>query len=147
MDNPTITKADLLPCLVESCASNPSVEYHCGAHYVECQTCGDQGPIHWLEADAVNGWNTRRSASSGAAHSGEDALRVALAEAYRKGASDVHNYWTNNPGEAPRGDPEFGKAASDYAAAALDLFDSSARATLSPSEGGEHAPEPTNEQS
>lgn len=65
------------------------------------------------------------SALSGDA--GEEALRQSLAEAYRKGATDVHNYWVNNPGEPPRGDPEFGEAASDYAAAALDLFDSSAR--------------------
>ena len=55
-----------------------------------------------------------------------EALREALAEAYRKGATDVHSYWVNNPGEPPRGDPEFGESASDYAAAALDIFDSAA---------------------
>lgn len=27
----------------------------------------------------------------------------------------VHEYWTENPGEAPRGDPEFDEAAGDYA--------------------------------
>lgn len=57
-------------------------------------------------------------------------LREALAEAYRKGATDVHAHWQNNPGEAPRGDPEFGEAASDYASAAFDIYDSSARAAL-----------------
>jgi hypothetical protein len=58
-----------------------------------------------------------------------DVLREALKEAYRKGASDVHNYWVKNPGEPPRGDPEFGEAASDYAEAALDILDISARTT------------------
>lgn len=58
-----------------------------------------------------------------------DVLREALKEAYRKGASDVHNYWVKNPGEPPRGDPEFGEAASDYAEAALDILDISARST------------------
>lgn len=58
----------------------------------------------------------------------QEGLREALAEAYRKGATDVHNYWVNNPGEPPQGDPEFGEAASDYASAALDIFDSLARA-------------------
>jgi hypothetical protein len=39
--------------------------------------------------------------------------------AYITGATDVHKHWTANPGEAPRGDPEFGEAASDYAADAI----------------------------
>lgn len=30
-----------------------------------------------------------------------DVLREALKEAYRKGATDVHNYWVKNPGEPP----------------------------------------------
>ena len=51
-------------------------------------------------------------------------LRDALTAAYEKGASDVHTHWQENPGEAPRGDPEFGEAASDYAAAAMDPFSS-----------------------
>lgn len=70
-----------------------------------------------------------RKPALNARQSGEgerEALREALAEAYRKGATDVHNYWVNNPGEPPRGDPEFGESASDYAAAALDIFDSAA---------------------
>lgn len=58
-------------------------------------------------------------------------IEEALASAYLQGATDVHSYWVENPGEAPRGDPEFGEAASDYAKAALGAFDSSARATLS----------------
>ena len=61
----------------------------------------------------------------------QDGLREALRDAYLQGALDVHGHWLENPGEAPRGDPEFGEAASDYAAAALDPFDSSARAALS----------------
>ena len=55
----------------------------------------------------------------------ERALKEALEAAYIQGATDVHKHWTENPGEAPRGDPEFGEAASDYAEAALDPFDSS----------------------
>lgn len=65
-----------------------------------------------------------------------EALREALAEAYRKGATDVHNYWVNNPGEPPRGDPEFGESASDYAAAALDIFDSAAALRATDDAGG-----------
>lgn len=61
----------------------------------------------------------------------QDGLREALRAAYLQGALDVHGHWLENPGEAPRGDPEFGEAASDYAAAALDPFDSSALAALS----------------
>ncbi len=41
--------------------------------------------------------------------------RERLADAYIAGAMSVHEYWTENPGEAPRGDPEFGEAAGDYA--------------------------------
>lgn len=68
----------------------------------------------------------------------QEGLREALAEAYRKGATDVHNYWVNNPGEPPQGDPEFGESASDYASAALDIFDSSARAlSATPAQEGE----------
>lgn len=59
-------------------------------------------------------------------------VREALAEAYRKGATDVHTYWQRNPGEPPQGDPEFGEAASDYAAAAMDIYDSSAALSTSP---------------
>ena len=62
-----------------------------------------------------------------------EGMREALAAAYMQGATDVHTHWLANPGEAPRGDPEFGEAASDYATAALDPFDSSARAALTPS--------------
>lgn len=65
-----------------------------------------------------------------------EALREALAEAYRKGATDVHSYWVNNPGEPPRGDPEFGESASDYAAAALDIFDSAAALRATDDAGG-----------
>lgn len=42
--------------------------------------------------------------------------RAALAAAFEAGATSVHEHWTANPGEAPRGDPEFGEAARDYAA-------------------------------
>lgn len=45
----------------------------------------------------------------------EPALREALQAAYEAGAMDVHQYWQNNPGEAPRGDPEFEEAAKDCA--------------------------------
>ena len=38
-----------------------------------------------------------------------------LADAYIAGALSVHEYWTENPGEAPSGDPEFDEAAGDYA--------------------------------
>ena len=41
--------------------------------------------------------------------------RERLADAYIAGAMSVHEYWTENPGEAPRGDPEFDEAAGDYA--------------------------------
>ena len=41
--------------------------------------------------------------------------RESLADAYIAGAMSVHEYWTENPGEAPRGDPEFDEAAGDYA--------------------------------
>jgi hypothetical protein len=78
-------------------------------------------------------------AALNARQSGEgerEALREALAEAYRKGATDVHNYWVNNPGEPPRGDPEFGESASDYAAAALDIFDSAATLRATDDAGG-----------
>lgn len=61
----------------------------------------------------------------------QDGLREALRAAYLQGALDVHGHWLENPGETPRGVPEFGEAASDYAAAALDPFDSSARGALS----------------
>lgn len=65
----------------------------------------------------------RHQSETGAAlpSDGREALREALAEAYRKGATDVHNYWLNNPGEPPQGDPEFGEAASDYAHFAIEL--------------------------
>lgn len=63
---------------------------------------------------------------------GREALREALAEAYRKGATDVHNYWVSNPGEPPQGDPEFGEAASDYAHFAIELA-----ALAQPVEAGE----------
>lgn len=80
-----------------------------------------------------------RLSALNARQSGEgerEALREALAEAYRKGATDVHNYWVNNPGEPPRGDPEFGESASDYAAAALDIFDSAAALRATDDAGG-----------
>jgi hypothetical protein len=53
-------------------------------------------------------------------------VREALIRAYVQGASDVHAHWTENPGDAPRGDPEFREAAGDYADAALDPFSSAA---------------------
>ena len=47
----------------------------------------------------------------------DEQLRDAVKAAYIAGAMAVHNYWLANPGEAPQGDdPEFGEAASDYAA-------------------------------
>lgn len=54
-----------------------------------------------------------------------DALRAA----YEQGATDVHNEWlrAHENGEGPpRGDPEFGEAASDYAASVNDPFSSEA---------------------
>ena len=45
--------------------------------------------------------------------------REALAAAYIAGAMSVHEYWAENSGEAPRGDPEFDEAAGDWAYAAL----------------------------
>ena len=38
-----------------------------------------------------------------------------LAQAFIAGAAAVHDEWLENPGEAPRGDPEFDEAAYDYA--------------------------------
>lgn len=38
----------------------------------------------------------------------------ALFDAFVAGANQVHKYWTENPGEPPRGDPEFSEAARDY---------------------------------
>lgn len=52
-----------------------------------------------------------------------EAIRDALRDAYMAGATAVHEYWLRNPGEAPRGDPEFGEAAGDYAAAAIRALD------------------------
>jgi len=37
-----------------------------------------------------------------------------IRNAYLAGAMAVHTHWLDNPGEAPRGDPEFGEAAYDY---------------------------------
>ena len=68
--------------------------------------------------------------------SGDAALRKALADAYAKGAEDVHAEWlrAHAAGEGPpRGDPEFGEAAGDYADAALDPFSSAARLATPPS--------------
>lgn len=56
-----------------------------------------------------------------------EAVEQALSWAYIKGAEDVYRYWTENPGDAPRGDPKFGAAASNYAKAALDPYSSAAR--------------------
>ena len=92
-----------------------------------CRSCCARAEDRQTADEAIAAWNTRSTVA-------EEGLREALAEAYRKGASDVHAYWLDNPGEAPRGDPEFGEAASDYATAALDIFDSSAVAAL---RGGE----------
>jgi hypothetical protein len=44
-----------------------------------------------------------------------DAVREAVKAAYLAGAMAVHEHWQENPGDAPRGDPEFSEAASDYA--------------------------------
>lgn len=92
------------------------------------QTCGEGWlcpacdlPAH--ELTQTPGCGAPRFEASISHHAG---LREALKHAYLKGATDVHDYWTENPGEAPRGDPEFGEAASDYANAAMDPFDSSA---------------------
>lgn len=49
------------------------------------------------------------------AQPGREEVVEAIGRAYIAGATAVHEYWTDNPGEAPRGDPEFGEAASDYA--------------------------------
>lgn len=46
---------------------------------------------------------------------GADAERGAVRDAYIAGATAVHEEWTRNPGDAPRGDPEFYEAADDYA--------------------------------
>lgn len=54
--------------------------------------------------------------------------REALRDAYLQGALDVHSHVKEHG--IPNGDPEFYEAASDYADAALDPFDSSARAAL-----------------
>ena len=48
-----------------------------------------------------------------------DKLRIAVEAAFIAGATSVHEHWTENPGEAPNGDPEFDEAANDYALAAL----------------------------
>ena len=50
---------------------------------------------------------------------GGETQRAALAAAFEAGATSVHEHWTANPGEAPRGDPEFGEAARDYAASVI----------------------------
>lgn len=91
--------------------------------------CFVSGPIRVGEAEAVAAWNTRTAN----ALPGDVGMLEALEAAYMQGAMDVHAHWLVNPGDAPRGDPEFGEAASDYAAAALDPFDSSARAALTSS--------------
>jgi len=104
------------------------------------QWSDDGQHIRKYSRDPFDGAETFHQSDTGAAltREGREALREALAEAYRKGATDVHSYWVNNPGEPPQGDPEFGEAASDYAMSALDPFDSSARAALAqPVEAGE----------
>lgn len=60
-----------------------------------------------------------RSAAALSSPASQSVEKDALKAAYEAGALAVHEYWQSNPGEAPRGDPEFGEAASDYAAAAL----------------------------
>jgi len=45
--------------------------------------------------------------------------REEIAAAFIAGAMSVHEYWVENPGIAPSGDPEFGEAAHDYAADAI----------------------------
>ncbi len=55
----------------------------------------------------------------------EDA-QAAIAAAYEAGANDVHNTWVmySDRGEGPpKGDPEFGEAASDYAEDAQAALD------------------------
>lgn len=49
-------------------------------------------------------------------------VREKIDEAFMAGAQSVHDYWTENPGEAPAGDPEFGEAAGDYAYAAVQAL-------------------------
>lgn len=49
-------------------------------------------------------------------------VRTAIDEAFTAGAMSVHEYWTDNPGEAPSGDPEFGEASGDHANAAIDAL-------------------------
>ena len=39
-----------------------------------------------------------------------------LAQAFMAGAEAVHRHWLENPGDCPRGDPEFLEAALDYVA-------------------------------
>lgn len=59
-----------------------------------------------------------------------DAERDRLFDAYVAGATNVHEYWTENPGEAPRGDPEFDEAANDYAASVIDAAHGYAKRTV-----------------
>lgn len=65
-------------------------------------------------------WN--RDPSAHPAPATADKLRELIEAAYIAGATNVHEYWCDNPGEAPapRDDPEFDEAASDYAFAALN---------------------------
>ena len=65
-------------------------------------------------ASAIAAWNTRAPLAAAPALD-----REALAAAYIAGAMSVHEYWAENSGEAPRGDPEFDEAAGDWACAAL----------------------------
>lgn len=120
---------EVKPC--PHCAGNARIKttrhQHPPSHWVACNECEAASGAYASRAAAIAAWNTRPATDTAG-----DALREALAAAYAKGAMDVHTYWIDHPGEAPRGDPEFGEAASDYAASALALFDSAALSQPSP---------------
>ena len=90
-----------------------------GGHFIQCKNalcCGSVGLIYAAGDDPkpllAERWNRRAPAEGG--------VRELVEEAFIAGALSVHEYWTENPGEAPRGDPEFDEEASDYALSAIE---------------------------
>lgn len=151
-DKPMVTP-ELLPCPfcggeAERFTIGEDEPNNAGGDVITCTKCQASSHVEFgRKENLVDRWNTRAQETLspeqpidtiqrlGQEFDGPEAspslgMGEALAAAYTQGAMDVHTHWQANPGEAPRGDPEFGEAARDYAAAALDPFDSAA---LSPS--------------
>lgn len=83
MDNPTLTKADLLPCPNPWCVSTsrplPAFSTRSETWAIVCG-CGVRSFGADTEDEAREKWNTRHSASSGAAHSGRKVVERAVAD-------------------------------------------------------------------